>query len=31
MYAHFPKGTKVNAYLDCWWYDHIDIVKDEQP
>jgi hypothetical protein len=31
LYVNPCKGIETNGYLDCQWYDHIDIVKDWQP
>jgi hypothetical protein len=31
MYVHSRRDIEANGYLNCQWYDHIDIVKDRQP
>jgi hypothetical protein len=31
LHVHSHKGTKVNGYLGCQWYDHTNTVKNEPP
>jgi hypothetical protein len=31
LYSNSRNNIEANGYLDCQWYDHINIVKDGQP